>query len=107
MCSLSDNFCSEKCRRHFFESYPGEYFKTVEEAKAYRKGAKNEKKAAKAEKKKESLEKTKVTSSESLSRISRLCLTLGFLGVHRFAVGKFISGIAMPAILFWDNDGNH
>ena len=57
MCSLSDNFCSEKCRRHFFESYPGEYFKTVEEAKAYRKGAKNEKKAAKAEKKKESLEK--------------------------------------------------
>ncbi len=45
------------------------------------------------------LEKAKVTSSESLSRISRLCLTMGFLGVHRFAVGKFISGIAMPGVL--------
>lgn len=88
-------FCSERCQVEFLQRHPGEYYKTTEEVKANRKGGKVEKQA----KKEEALEKAKVTSSESLSKISRLCLTLGFLGVHRFAVGKFISGIVMPVLL--------
>ncbi len=71
----------------------------IAEEKAKKQAKKEQEKEKKEAKKADMLEKAKVTSSESLSRISRLCLTMGFLGVHRFAVGKFISGIAMPAIL--------
>ena len=85
-------FCSEKCQYEFLQRHPGEYFKTQEEVKANRNGSK-------VEKKKETLENAKVTSSESLSKVSHLCLTLGYLGVHRFVVGKFVSGIVMPVLL--------
>lgn len=89
------HFCSERCQIDFLQRHPGEYFKTQDEVKANRKGGKVEKESKKAE----ALEKAKVTSSESLSKVSRLCLTMGFLGVHRFAVGKFVSGIVMPVLL--------
>lgn len=46
-----------------------------------------------------SLENAEVTSSKSLSKVQRLCLMFGYLGVHRFAVGKIASGIIM-SILF-------
>lgn len=53
----------------------------------------------KADKKKEKIENSKVQSDESLTKISKLCLTAGYLGIHRFAVGKFVSGITMPVLL--------
>lgn len=91
-------FCSMGCKMQY-DLLQTQHDANAKALRAEAEAQKAAKKAAKVEKKKETLEKAKVTSSESLSKISRLCLTLGFLGVHRFAVGKFISGIVMPVLL--------
>ncbi len=81
-------FCCERCYNEYILTHPEEMSK--KEAKASKKEAK---KAAAAKK----LEDSKVTSDESLEKISHLCLVAGLVGAHRFAVGKFLTGIIMPA----------
>ena len=81
-------FCCERCYNEYILTHPEEMSK--KEAKASKKEAK---KVAAAKK----LEDSKVTSDESLEKISHLCLVAGLVGAHRFAVGKFLTGIIMPA----------
>ena len=80
-------FCCKKCSDEYWANNPGEV--TV----------KKDKKAKKEKEKREKVEKAKTTSDKSLSDISKKCLTLGLLGVHRFAVGKFFTGLCMPGLV--------
>ena len=108
-CRYDSSFCCDGCYEKYkareaarIEKWKEEKAKKKEEKKnqaAERAIAKEEKANKKEEKKKQALENAKVTSSESLSKVSHLCLTLGYLGVHRFAVGKFVSGLIMPVLL--------
>ena len=107
-------FCSDGCRMQFelLEQQkkqsqqrvlsPEEIAAARAEA-AERRAAKEAKKQAKKEAKeapkREKIANAKITSDKSLSDISKKCLTLGLLGVHRFAVGKFFTGLCMPGLV--------
>lgn len=80
-------FCSTACEAQWKADHAARV-----EAKQQAKIAKQE---AKVEKKEAKLEKSKTTSDESLQRITKLCLVAGYVGVHRFAVGKIKSAILL------------
>lgn len=87
----TDKFCCRRCGDEFWKRW------TIENAERVSK--KEEKKNEKVNEKKEKLENSKETSTESLAKVSKACLVAGYLGAHRFAVGKFGSGLLMPILL--------
>lgn len=97
---VEDRFCCKGCQEKYFERKRAERerYKAHEAArKAEKLAAEEAKKAAKKAAAAKKLEDSKVTSDESLEKISHLCLVAGLVGAHRFAVGKFLTGIIMPA----------
>lgn len=95
-------FCCQGCADEYL--IRSQQAEAIREQNAARKEAAKEakkqaKKEAKEAPKREKIANAKITSDKSLSDISKKCLTLGLLGVHRFAVGKFFSGLCMPGLV--------
>lgn len=90
-------FCSLTCAEQYWSTHESSYSE-----KQKKKEAKEEKKEAiKKEKKEKIKENAKITSDESLEKVTKACLFAGLLGAHRFLVGKFISGLCMPFFLVY------
>ena len=78
-------FCSENCLMAYVGEHKADFVKTGNGRKIL-KETERRKKAA-------------IVSSIKLSDVKKKCLTLGFLGVHRFVVGKYLTGLLMPVLL--------
>lgn len=91
-------FCCETCYDEYQEKQAIKRNAKIQ-AKAAKKEAKVAKKEAKATKKEADreakFEKAKTTSDESLAKVTKLCLVAGYVGAHRFVVGKTKSAILM------------
>lgn len=100
----TERFCSLTCAEQYWSTHESSFYQKLKKKEAkneQKESIEEEKREKREEKKKEIKENAKITSDESLEKVTKACLFAGLFGVHRFLVGKFISGFCMPFFLVY------